>query len=233
MTLTAERISPVGQPDVTSAAAEGWLRRLRAALRTSSLTETEQRAVAEFLAALQTHDASAVDAVIFYGSAARGEVRVESDVDLLLVARRSLSQTEQKALRDLGDQAGWNHGVILSVLVMPLAEQAWHSRGSSLWRNIQREGLLLWPTPQTPLRLDAGFRYKKNPASGSYTMTEPQYDEILTYLQHSDEELAGAEVLSQSGMERLAILRCYYAIFYATTALLLYNWPGNLDHMLR
>jgi uncharacterized protein (UPF0332 family) len=151
----------------------------------------------------------------------RGEARTESDVDLLVLVRHALNRAGQDALRTLAHQAAMASGSMLSILVMTPEEQRWHGKGSSLWRNIQRDGIIFWPTPQAPLQLDAGFLYKNHLASGGYVMTEAQYEEIAAYLQRCDEELATAHPMMAAGFERKAISSCYYAIFNATTALLL------------
>lgn len=202
-------------------AVERWLDRFSTSLGRTSLAANEQRAVAEFLIALQQQYGGAIENVILYGSAARGEARVESDVDLMVLTRCALNQDEQAAIRTLIGQLQLTYGCVLSVLIMPPDEQRQHRRGSSLWRNIQRDGIPLWQTPQEPLRLDRGFLYRKNPASGGYVMTEAQYDEIRVYLEHSREELETAELLIQTGRERKAVSLCYYAVFYAASALLL------------
>ena len=132
-----------------------------------------------------------------------------------------LDKTEQTAIRTLGWDSGRVHNCVLSPLLMLPDEQQWHRRGSSLWRNIQRDGIGLWKKPPSALRLDTDFEYRKNPASGAYVMTSAQYDEIRIYLENSAEDFAAADLLIRSGMERLAISHCYYAVFYAASALLL------------
>lgn len=223
MTQLSELPTTRAQPKefMDSPATAAWLGQLEARLSQTSLTTDERQALVEFLLALHTYAGDAVAQVILYGSAARGEPRFESDVDLLVLTKTELTNVEQQAIRNLGSQPGYDHNCVLSVLVMTPQEQAWHGRGSSLWRNIQKDGIVLWPALQASLRWDEKFLYKNQPVSEGYVMTEAQYEEIRIYLENSDEELVRAEVLAQSGMERLAISRCYYAIFYATTALLL------------
>lgn len=213
------RVHP--KESVDSSALAAWLDQLEARLSQTSLTANERQALADFLLALHTQFGDAIAQVILYGSAARGEPRFESDVDLLVLTREELTNEQQHAIRNLGIQPGYDHNCVLSVLVMTPQEQTWHGRGSSLWRNIQKDGIAVWPTPAAPLRLDAAFRYRKVSAPGDYRMTEAQYEEIRIHMEHSTEELETAQILMEAGKERKAISSCYYAIFHATTALLL------------
>jgi uncharacterized protein (UPF0332 family)/predicted nucleotidyltransferase len=200
---------------------ESWSGQFDALLDRTSLNPGERQALVEFLQAVHRQYADDIANIILYGSSARGEKRIESDVDLLILTKRVFSKAEVATLHDCADQVSSGLHCVLSVVVLSPDEQRWHSKGSSLWRNIQQDGIVLWPLSQTPLHLDAGFLYRKNPASGGYVMTEAQYDEIGNYLENSEEELADADLLIRSGMERLAVSRCYYAIFYAASALLL------------
>lgn len=205
-------------PPVTT---EHWLQQLEALFEHTSLSSGERVALVRFLQAVYRQYIDDIGNILLYGSAARGEERVESDVDLLILTRRTLSKSELATLHDLAEQASLGLHCLLSLLIMPPIEQRWHSLGSSLWRNIQQEGIALWPTSQAPLQLDAGFLYRKNLASGEYIMTEAQYDEIRNYLKNSEEELMAADLLIRSNMARLGVSRCYYAVFYAASALLL------------
>ncbi len=207
-----------------------WLRQLETQLARSSMSPAEWRAVSEFLPVLQTRYGDVVEDVILYGSAARGEERIESDVDLLILINRALSQPEQATIYKLASDAGGAHDCILSPLLMLPDEQQWHRRGSSLWRNIQRDGIGLWKKVSDAIQLDTNFEYRKNPASGDYVMTTAQYDEIRIYLENGTEDLAAADLLIRAGMERLAISHCYYAIFYAASALLLIKGMTRAKH---
>jgi uncharacterized protein (UPF0332 family) len=223
MTQLSELPTTRAQPKefMDSPATAAWIDELEARLSQTSLTTDERQALVEFLLALHTYAGDAVAQVILYGSAARGEPRFESDMDLLVLTKAELTNAEQQAIRNLGSQPGYDHNCVLSVLVMTPQEQAWHGRGSSLWRNIQKDGIAVWPTPSAPLRLDAGFFYRKISAPGEYMMTEAQYEEIRIHMEQSTEELETAQILMEAGKERKAISSCYYAIFHATTALLL------------
>ncbi|MCX6045279.1 MAG: HEPN domain-containing protein [Chloroflexi bacterium] len=207
-----------------------WLRQFETPLARSSISPAEWRALGEFLPELQTRYGDVVEDVILYGSAARGEERIESDVDLLLLLNRGLSQAEREMIYKLAWDAAGMHDCVLSPLFMSPDEQQWHRRGSSLWRNIQRDGIGLWKKASDVVQLDTNFEYRKSPASGDYVMTAAQYDEIRLYLENSAEDLAAADLLIRSGMERLAISHCYYAIFYAASALLLTKGMTRAKH---
>ena len=61
-------------------------------------------------------------------------------------------------------------------------------------------------------------------------MTSAQYDGIRIYLERSAEELETADLLLQTGRERKAISSCYYALFYAVSALLLTKGMTRAKH---
>lgn len=85
--------------------------------------------------------------IVLFGSEARGEATPESDVDILVVTDRAGREVEEQVL-DATYEVMWNHDFdrLISVVVMPTAEfEAQKQKGFSFIRNVEREGIILWP----------------------------------------------------------------------------------------
>lgn len=86
---------------------------------TGSHASPHQRAASAFARQVREQYGEAIDAVLLYGSVARGEERgVDSDVDLLVILRDEVDATEyEEAVRELAYDVELDHGVVLSLLV--------------------------------------------------------------------------------------------------------------------
>jgi uncharacterized protein (UPF0332 family)/predicted nucleotidyltransferase len=197
-----------------------WLRRFDARLSAASLTADERQALAAFLAALLQQHGTCVEQIVLYGSAARGELRMESDVDVLVVLNQEVTRKEMSAIRALARELNLTHGAEINPLVLAPDSFAWHRRGSSLWLNIQTDGIWLWAADGLS-RADRGALYQRFTSAGEYGMTDVQYEEIRIYMEHAAEDLNAATLMLNAHMERVAMTHCYYAVFYAASALLL------------
>jgi len=83
--------------------------------------------------------------VILYGSQARGEAELGSDIDVLIVLKPPVNPGEEilrtgQIVADLSLQ----HDEVISCLFMD--EDRYQNRNGSLLRNIRREGIVLWQT---------------------------------------------------------------------------------------
>jgi len=88
-----------------------------------------------------------VVSIILYGSQARGESQPESDIDLLIVVRR-LTPSLRGELTDLAWQVQFEYDVVFSDIVRTVDEfQQMQREQFPYYRNIEREGLILWQTP--------------------------------------------------------------------------------------
>ena len=235
--MVAQILSPTVQSLTNSVVAQ-WPPRLDACLADTSLAPNERLALTEFLATLHAHYGDWLDAVILYGSAARGEVRFapdatdtfDSDVDLLIVLNREVTRAEQSAISGLAFEPKMRHECDLMALVMTPKKFAWHKRGSSLWLNIQTDGVWLWSSGYVvPIPNQHVIREQFSP-SGAYMLTESQYDEIRIFFERADDDLDTARLLLNSWKERPAIGHCYYAVFYAASALLLTKGITRAKH---
>jgi len=81
---------------------------------------------------------------ILYGSEARGEARVDSDIDLLILVDKDKVPVEEEkkiigALSDLSLQVG----VIISSIILPKSKWENRSLKTPFYVNVQNEGIIL------------------------------------------------------------------------------------------
>ena len=96
---------------------EGFIMRT---LESTPLEVREKMAIEEAVAILK--ERFELEAAILFGSKARGDDDRYSDVDLLLITRRSLHWREEKAVVELLFDLGMKHGVIFSPLFVSSEE---------------------------------------------------------------------------------------------------------------
>lgn len=78
--------------------------------------------------------------VILYGSWARGEATVESDIDLLVVlGGEVVPGLEIDRMIDVVTEVNLEHGVLISVY--PVSEEDYSTINSPLLMNVRREGI--------------------------------------------------------------------------------------------
>lgn len=176
-------------------------------LSATSLTAGERRAVNEFLADLTGFLGEALLGVTLFGSATRNEERVESDVDLLILVDHDLSLDEVQTINRSVAHLGLEHNAVLSLLIMGPENRRFHERNRTLlWRNIAQAGVIL-VAPTAHLREDpVGYA--------------SPVEMIRLYMEHSLRCLASARVLIDSELQLRAVSECYYAVFYAASAML-------------
>ena len=79
--------------------------------------------------------------LVLFGSKARGDASIESDIDVLVVVR-STDWKLGDEIRDIGYELEIAHGVVLSIQVMGQAQyQELKARGSTFLENVEREGV--------------------------------------------------------------------------------------------
>ena len=185
--------------------------------QTPVLARHEQQTLAAFVDALRRQCPELIDQIYLYGSVARGDAKNNSDIDVFVALAQPATPQEIAAIRETALDLSIVFGCALHPLIVPPSAMAWHRRGSSLWLNVQRDGIELWHSTDTPLRLPMPA-LREEPAA---MLTSAQRDEIRIHMEHAREDLEIAATLIDARHHRVAVARCYYAAFYAISALLM------------
>lgn len=84
--------------------------------------------------------------VILYGSYARGDYDETSDIDIVAIAQgdRAMLQEQLKEVWNKSFECGMNNDVIISPTVIPLEEYEQYKDKLPYYRNINKEGKVLW-----------------------------------------------------------------------------------------
>lgn len=186
--------------------------------RLRNLSPRERTALAEFLSRLREQFGERIAHVWLFGSKARGDSDVESDVDLLIVARDG-DDALREAIGQIAYALSLEHGVLLCEHVVG----AWRfaqmcARQELIYRNVVGEGVDLWALTVEPLEVaerrasyDAG---RQDEDYGTYE------DYLRERLSRAYEDLADAHRAFDAGSYRLALNRAYYTVFHFATAAL-------------
>ncbi|MBR6222138.1 MAG: nucleotidyltransferase domain-containing protein [Lachnospiraceae bacterium] len=89
---------------------------------------------------------SLMDRVILYGSYARGEETSESDVDIALVLNGEDVEEKHEAMNEIIIDYELDQGVTLSVIAVDKKEYDDWNDVIPFYKNITKEGILLWKT---------------------------------------------------------------------------------------
>ena len=104
-----------------------------------ALPENERRAIEAAAAALPAR--VPVSDIVLFGSKARGDASVESDIDILAVVRSEDWKLGDE-VRDIGYELEIAHSVVLSIQVMGQRQyQDLKARGSSFLAQVEQEGV--------------------------------------------------------------------------------------------
>ena len=85
-----------------------------------------------------------VNAIILYGSVARGTAGKESDVDVALIINEPLSAADDDKLTDFIVDMNLKYGKVFSVIDIPDTEYKHWQNVSPFYRNVMKEGVVLW-----------------------------------------------------------------------------------------
>jgi predicted nucleotidyltransferase len=101
-------------------------------------------AIAAYVRRVAKDYANEVLSITLYGSQARGEAGVESDVDLFIVVRHDTPALRQ-ALVDLAWQVQFEHDIVISDIIRSVEQLGrMQARRFPYYQSIEREGTLLW-----------------------------------------------------------------------------------------
>ena len=126
---------------VTTGQYRGWRRRVA-----GSTDKTLRQTLTEMIHDLRGIYGDALEAVILYGSYARGTQTGDSDVDIAVILSRKPARETTSAMIDCVAAHELRCGRVLSVIDID-AEQFWRWQETvPFYRNIHREGIILWST---------------------------------------------------------------------------------------
>ncbi len=114
------------------------------------LTDNERAALDAFITELRGRFGHKLVRVVLFGSKARGDSDVESDLDVLILVKDG-DWRFKDAVALVAFEPMLEHGIVLSPLVVDLADYKWwQEHRAPIYRNIAREGIELWTSPQSP-----------------------------------------------------------------------------------
>ncbi|NGZ95681.1 MAG: hypothetical protein CV089_06045 [Nitrospira sp. WS110] len=103
----------------------------------------EQPILQEFKRRVEQRFPEELVRLVVFGSKARGDASVESDIDVLTVVRSEDWKLGDE-IRDIGYELEIVHGVVLSIQVMGQRQyQELKARGSTFVANVEQEGLAI------------------------------------------------------------------------------------------
>ena len=85
-----------------------------------------------------------IEQIILYGSVARGEQGLESDIDIALILYSEIKEEEKRLLVDWSAEFDFSHNCVLSVV--DIAKEQFEKWNNILpfYKNIHKEGVMLW-----------------------------------------------------------------------------------------
>lgn len=183
----------------------------------SRLQVNERRAVEAFVDALRRDLDGRLLLLVLFGSKARGDDQLGSDIDFLVVTDGEPRELD-KRLSALSAALGLEHDVLLNTL--SFSRERWADfaqRRAAFWLNVQRDGMVMLRSPRLADYLAVGLR----PIDAGDAWASDHRPEVLTYLASAWQALRTAESQFQQGSDYLVVAnRAYYAIFYAANAAL-------------
>jgi len=111
-------------------------------LAMTRLTQNEQNAINEAVQKLK--ERFPIQEIILFGSKARGDDDMNSDIDLLIVSDELLHWRDEKAIIDTLFDIGMQHDVIFSPLYV--SKDEWRSdifKQFHIYKEIQKDGALV------------------------------------------------------------------------------------------
>lgn len=112
-----------------------------------SLTVSETQAIMEFVTALKNEFMANLLGVVLYGSKARNEATVDSDIDLLVILPDDTWQTRKEVSR-LSASTSFDYNVLIMPKIVPLGQwQRMAAAPFSFYRAVFLDGLPVYGKP--------------------------------------------------------------------------------------
>jgi uncharacterized protein (UPF0332 family)/predicted nucleotidyltransferase len=178
------------------------------------LRANERRAVEAFVDSLRRELDGRLLLLALFGSKARGDDGLGSDIDFLVVTDGEARDLD-KRLSTLAATLGLEHDVLLNTLCFSRDRWAdFARRRAAFWQNVQRDGLVMLRSPRLADSLAIGTARNDH--------WQPNHQpEVGTYLASAWQAVRTAESQFLLGSDYLVVAnRAYYAIFYAANAAL-------------
>lgn len=179
------------------------------------LTRQERLALKAYQDYLLAKFPDEVERIVLFGSKARGDSAPDSDLDVLVIVRSddpafSIGEARWKEIIAGTNEIALKYGLDVSVTVRSHSQS---QRWTPLLAHIHQEGIELWR------RL--GMQWDTWPVGGEAAMKLGKQEHIEARMAMARDKLIAARKLLSEGLYNDAISRAYYAMFYASKALLL------------
>ncbi len=156
-----------------------------------------------------------IERLVLFGSKARGEGSRDSDVDLLIVvAGQAPSPRPEDSRRSVIVKGTEEVDSKYHVYVSPIVRHVNQVRKwTPLLDHVNKEGVELWRRPET--------NFASWPEGGDVAMVLDKREHIKARMAMAHDKLSTARDLMEKNHYNDAISRAYYAMFYASKAVLL------------
>ena len=104
----------------------------------------EQSALNELVTGILEMLGGAINAIILYGSVARGSSQNDSDVDIALIMNSPLSSVDDDRLADFIVDMNLKYGKVFSVIDIANSDYIKWREISPFYKNVSGEGIVLW-----------------------------------------------------------------------------------------
>ncbi|MBI4671654.1 MAG: HEPN domain-containing protein [Chloroflexi bacterium] len=188
--------------------AQGKVKARRLFPQARHLTPSERRALNAFKDFWLKKLPGQIERIVLYGSKARGDSTPDSDLDVLVVVNGN--PASGRRLDAPGFDLLMKYGAFIQSVWMSVEEtQHWTPLLDSIWK----EGIELWRRRGAPVWV--------HPESEGRDVTADKAEAIETRMILAQDKLAAARQLLQGGFLNDTISKSYYAMFYASKAMLL------------